>query len=347
MLRLMFLVALALSTTAQAAPRMIGELPRKTTVFEEIAGVESEYGVVQTRDGARLRTIVTRPAGSSGRLPAIYYVQPLSCDTVEAVEAGGWSEMLKRVAAESGRVFIRVDKAGVGDSQGPTCRALGYEMEIDHHAQAVEQLARHPWVDGDKMVLYGASMGARMVPALAAKRPYQGVVVWGGGGATWFQRQVAFQRRAHSARGLAGLASKSNQADAIYASWLLEGRRPDPSSDAWKALTATHADGQFGRSFAWHEEAQKQDVLGQWAQVKPPVLVMLGDQDWFEEPEGAQLIGQAVREGGGRADVVIVPGMDHHFTLYPDRKGSLTGQGGKVDDRPMTGPMLAWIRGLG
>ena len=88
-------------------------------------------------------------------------------------------------------------------------------------------------------------------------------------------------------------------------------------------------------------------MLGKWAQVKTPVLVMLGEQDWFEEAEGAELIAQAVREGGGRAEVMIVPGMDHHFTLYSDRQGSLTGQGGKVDDRPMTGPMLAWIKGLG
>ncbi|HYD46386.1 MAG TPA: CocE/NonD family hydrolase, partial [Phenylobacterium sp.] len=253
-----FLASLALATSATAAPRVVGDLPRKSPAFEEIAGVEAEYGVVRTQDGARLRSIVTRPAGATGRLPAIYYVQPLSCDTVEAVEAGGWSEMLKRLATESGRAFIRVEKSGVGDSQGPTCRALDYETELAHHGEAAEQLARHPWVDGGKVVLYGASMGARMAPALAAKRPYQGVVVWGGGGATWFQRQVEFQRRAHSAKGLSGLAQKSNQADAIYAAWLLEGRRPDPATDAWKALTGTHADGQFGRSFAWHEQAQKQ-----------------------------------------------------------------------------------------
>ena len=109
------------STTLAAPLPRRGEQP-----FETHPGLETVPGVLTTRDGTKLRTYMTRPAGARGRLPAILFVQWLSCDTIELPEKAedGWSRMLKRTLRESGCVVMRTEKRGVGDSKGGPCSQL-------------------------------------------------------------------------------------------------------------------------------------------------------------------------------------------------------------------------------
>ena len=86
-----------------AESTLTGDLPRRDhKPLEEIAGLDSRYGVLEVADGRRLRTILTRPAGTTGPLPAILFVQWLSCDSVElpAQQQDGWSRMLRRLAQD-------------------------------------------------------------------------------------------------------------------------------------------------------------------------------------------------------------------------------------------------------
>jgi predicted acyl esterase len=65
------------------------DLPRRDgRPIESHPGLVTEAGTLVTKDGTRLRTVLTRPADARGRLPAILFVQWLSCDTIElAAEA--------------------------------------------------------------------------------------------------------------------------------------------------------------------------------------------------------------------------------------------------------------------
>ncbi|BAC91386.1 alpha/beta hydrolase family protein [Gloeobacter violaceus] len=339
---------------AFAQPQVVGDLPRKAAGFEQIEGVETQYGVVRTSDGSRLRTIVTRPLGSTGRLPVLYFVQWLSCDTVEIQDASGWSDMLRRMARESGAVFARVDKSGVGDSLGPPCAVLDYDTEIRHHREALAQLLAHPWVERDRLYLLGASMGSRMAPRVAAGVPVDGIISWGGGADTWFERQVGFQSRAWRWEKFdpAHFGQRMTDASRLYAQWLLAGERPQAQASSavgatWSGLTG--ADGQllFGRSPVWHEQAQRQPVLGDWAAVRAPVLVLLGEYDWFETADAARLIAEAVAASGSLTRFEILPRMDHHFKVFPGRSGLTHPTGGRADARPAVQSMTAWLRERG
>ncbi|MCI0435248.1 MAG: CocE/NonD family hydrolase, partial [Gemmatimonadetes bacterium] len=132
-------VACSLPFVALAASTVEGDLPRRDgRPLEGIAGLDSHYDALLTRDGTRLRTILTRPTGTTGRLPAILFVQWLSCDSIElpARQQDGWSRMLRRLAQESRMVMMRTEKAGIGDSEGGPCAALDYETELAHHRDA-------------------------------------------------------------------------------------------------------------------------------------------------------------------------------------------------------------------
>jgi hypothetical protein len=78
------------------------------------------YDFVRDSRGERARVILTRPHDGSGRYPAIFIAGWLSCDSVEApADTDDASGKVFRVLAElPGFVTVRMDKPGVGDSEG-------------------------------------------------------------------------------------------------------------------------------------------------------------------------------------------------------------------------------------
>ena len=100
--------------------RLTGDLPRKEArPLEATPGLETEYGAVRVSDGYRLRTIVTRPVGAPGKLPAIFLAQAVSCGSLELPQES--QSTLRQLPLRSGYAFIRVERAGTGDSEGPAC----------------------------------------------------------------------------------------------------------------------------------------------------------------------------------------------------------------------------------
>ena len=61
--------------------------------------------------------------------------------------------------AKSGYVTMRVEKPGVGDSEGGPFADLDYNTEIDIYRQALKQLKAQPEVDNDNVFICGHSMG--------------------------------------------------------------------------------------------------------------------------------------------------------------------------------------------
>jgi pimeloyl-ACP methyl ester carboxylesterase len=349
----MLIPALTLLLAAPGAdlPRRGGRPP------EKIPGVESHYGTLATSDGLKLRTILTRPEGAARRLPGLYFVQWLSCDTVELPqdERSGWTRMLRRLAAESGMAMWRTEKAGVGDSEGD-CARLDYETELRHHREALEAFQRSPHVDPARIVVFGGSMGANMAPLVARGHPVAGVMVWGGGARTWFERQLAFSRHAMELAGTdpAGISARMRRHSRFYARYLLDGHTPaqiraeDPELGAvWSDIVGTEGELQYGRPAAFHQQAQRQDWTAAWEAVAAPVLVVYGEHDWFEDVDAARTVVRVVNaRGGDRARLVVVPRMDHHFVLYATPEDAFREAGGIVDEGPAVEPMLAWLRAL-
>src|SRR5262245_43189329 len=210
---------------AHAATRILGDLPlAKDRPLESWPGLDTEYGELRSGDGARLRTIITRPHSASGRLPAVLFVQWLSCDTIELGPnaTDGWSVMLKRLIVESGMLWQRTEKSGVGDSLGQPCSKLDYETELSHHRAALRELRSRPDVHPKRIVVYGASMGSTYAP-LVADQGVAGIVVWGGGATTWFERMLRFERNALELDGAdpQALAGEVNARAKYFARYLL------------------------------------------------------------------------------------------------------------------------------
>jgi len=147
---------------------------------EALAGVSFDYGSVSLDDGSRLRTIVSTPDRAAGRLPAVMLVQGGGCGSVDMPMAPDVAQPgLMRTIGARGYVTLRVEKSGVGDSQGPPCDAIGYTQELAGYRAALVALKRHPLVDPARVTLLGISLGGVFAPILARASPVHGVVVYG------------------------------------------------------------------------------------------------------------------------------------------------------------------------
>ncbi len=328
------------------------------TPTEEHPGIEVSYGTLKLRDGVKLRTIVTKPAGTEHeKLPAILFVQWLSCNTVaiSSHPRDGWSAMLRRVVRESGALVWRTEKRGVGSSEGD-CSTMDYDTELADHREALKALMARPDVDRERIVLFGGSIGGTYVPLLAAETPTAGVMVWGAGATTWAERMLKFERNALELR----MSDPQQLSDAMrlrftfFERYLVAQQSPsriakeNPAVGAvWTQLVGTSPDAHYGRPFAFHQQAQRADWAGAWSRVTSPVLVTYGEYDWFESADAASLITRIVNSRTkGQGTFHLVPRMNHHFEVYADPSDAFREENGRVDPDPAVGPMLKWLEAI-
>lgn len=341
-----------------------GDATRKTRFavpaapFEDIPGVTSHYESLLTTDGLRLRTITTRPKEATGRLPAIYFVQWLSCDSIEYPlnpEDHGWQQMLQLLAARSGVMMMRTEKAGVGDSEGD-CADLDYDTDLEHHRQALDQLRASPLVDPARIVIFGASMGGNMAALLAAETSPAGLIIWGTAIKTWFEHLVEFNRR-HlelSGRPPAEISSVVSRQISFLEQFLIAGQSPSEIAaenpalgTVWREIRGSAGATLYGRPYRFHQQAQAKDWLSAISEVRAPTLVLYGEYDWFEELDDHVLIARVIdRSRPGNARLVVVPGMDHHFSIYPSLEAAYRAEGGFVAPQRPVMEIVAWLRSV-
>src|SRR5262249_32349982 len=151
------------------------ELPRKSkTPRETYPNVDVIYDFVSAPDGNRLRRIITKPRNTKGKLPVVFVAGWLSCDSVEAPaktkdESG---LRLRGLAQMGGFALFRMDKQGVGDSEG-VCGETDFHSELAGYRSAFRALKNYDFVDANRVYMLGVSNGggfAPLVPESDAER---------------------------------------------------------------------------------------------------------------------------------------------------------------------------------
>lgn len=328
--------------------------------LEDVPGLESIYGSVKTPDGAVLRTIITRPEGSTGALPAIFFTQWVSCGTIEFIRGGLSREILKVLATQSGAALIRVERAGTGDSEGPACHTLDYDTEVAHYRSAFEQIINdNPLIDPERVAIYGSSLGSTLAPLVAEGHNVAGIMVQGGGAVTYLERMINFDRQNLERTGVAPEEIHARMLRQIQfnVEYLVKGRNPDeiaedsPEMATAKAGILGMENGMhYGRPYAWHQQAAKRNFLAAWSSVAAPVLVIFGEYDQWEGRHGHELIADMLnRQRPGMATFLEIPHMDHEGDVYDTIEDAYTWSN-QVSGEPdrahflQTGPMLRWLR---
>jgi hypothetical protein len=103
------------------APQLV--FTHRALALESDPSLDITYGVVTSSLGIRQRVILTKPAGAVGKLPSLILVPWLSCSSVEVLnrKPRGMDALLAGIIQRSGYLTLRVERPGVGDSEGPAC----------------------------------------------------------------------------------------------------------------------------------------------------------------------------------------------------------------------------------
>lgn len=331
------------------------DLPRRSGhAVRAIEGFQAEYGSIRTSGGYRLRTILTRPRGTPGKLAAIFLTQWVSCGSLDFDPAK--PGLLRDLATKSGMVFIRVERSGTGDSEGPPCSQLDYDTEVRDYREAFDQVARHPWVDPAKIVIFGSSLGATTAPLVAQGKKIAGLVVQGGGTLTYIERMINFERLFLERSGKYAahqIHEEMIKRIAFHVKYLLEAKTPEQIArerpdlaGVWQTIRgSSEAPPHYGRPYAWHWQAARKDFLQAWLKVTAPVLVIYGEYDQFETRQGHELIARTInRVRPGSATFIQVAAADHDLELYTSAEDAYAYRNPTVRRELLLTPMLNWVR---
>lgn len=332
--------------------------------LEAIPDVDSEYGVVDISDSVRLRSIVSYPSGTKKSLPTVFFVQWVSCGSLEFNPKSTSGRVQANLIKKADRTLIRVERSASGDSQGPACHELDYDTELEHYYRAFLTLRQHPKVDPNNIVIYGSSLGSTIAPLLAEKLldkglNIAGVMVQGGGTLTYFERMLNFERifleRQKNAEGKhfkpAEIHSKFLKRSVFFTEYLINGRHPDLVAKDSKDMKAVRRSirglsdrEHYGRPFSWHQQAAKHNFLKAWHSINAPVLVVYNEFDQFETRHGHKMIVDMVnRWRPGSATFIEQKNMGHSNYYYSSAENAYNDVDGKSNPEPFSRHLIEWL----
>ena len=335
--------------------RMLIDLRTSVGEATRLNGRDVEYGHVTIGDGSRLRTLLSLPEGAGEDVPVVFYVQGISCSSVEL---SGGSPNVTRAQLEgfdaAGFGTFRVEKPGCGDSEGGPCSELGFDRELEGYVAGLEQLLADPRIDADRVYVYGVSMGGIMAPYMAAEHDVAGIAVWGTGISNWMEYLIQNQRNQAMLFGMERRKAESYAPAFVRFAAKMCGSGMTPremvEEDAAFGMELMEIGllnsmtGYAGRHARFHAELTARDVFGAWAESAAPVLVMHGEYDWVALEEESELIVDFVNElAAERAELVRVPEMDHGFTTHAAFADSLANAFQGDWDNAVGEIVLGWI----
>ncbi len=305
---------------------------------EEYPATEVEYGSI-TFNGNKIRTIVTKPKLLvAGKLPAVFLVPWLSCGSVEITgdPADGFDHIIKSFASNPEVLFFRVERMGVGDSQGMPCCDLDAETEIALYRQALQVLLKRTDVDPDQVYVLGLSLGMSLAPIVAEDFPVAGFMVSGGTTQTWYEHMLEFERHRLQLSGVHPDTVNANMKLFIpfYQQYLLDRKSPGEIIEQQSQYASIWYDmpyHQFGRYYTYFYQVQQLNFEKSWANVQVPVIAIHGEYDWVMSLQDHQRAVDIVNASGkSKAELVEVPKANHLLSTFATRKDAFDEVNGEI-----------------
>jgi len=289
---------------------------------EQFQNAEILYGWAQDEAGHKLRTFVTRPKTATGKVPAIFFVGWLSCDSVEYSkgETDGFGAIFWRLIEQSGYASVRMDKAGVGESQGD-CAKLDFKAELSGYQAAFDEMPKYDFIDPSKVFVVGLSNGGGTSALVPRQHPVRGYITASSWGRTWYEHMLELERGrlSRTAQTPGDVNSGVRAFTEFYNFYLIRGMTPGEvlaQHPEWKSLWYDAPDGQYGRPAAFYQQLQALNLGDAWQKVTAPALVMRGTADTIMSDADARAIAENVnRAHPGMARYVEVPGGDHLLSV--------------------------------
>lgn len=307
--------------------------------------------------GKRMRTIITKPK-KPGKYPGFFFIQgfsPVSYDFTLETSKGDVTTIDGPILydfANSGFVTMRVEKPGVGDSEGGPFAPMDYTTELDIYRQALKQLKESSGVDTNNVFIFGHSMGGSFGPMIAAENPVKGIAVYGTAARTWFEYLMDTIRYQGLVKGdtFENADEVSRLGAQLMALVFLEKKSPEEVKKSHPQLKELvddfFPDGLFnGKSLDFWRQLAQTNFASYWAKCKAHVLAVKGEADFVVYEADHKLIADIVnRANPGFGKFVIAPKSDHLFHKFDSEQESMKNFQRGTFNLEFSKMMMAWIR---
>lgn len=269
----------------------------------------------------RLRAIWTLP-DAAGPHPAVWLLPSAAWISQEVpLDPSDPGYRLVAALTAAGIATLRVDRSGLGDSEGPPCTELDFEQELSMWRAARAAFLSSPHVR--KHFVYGRSLGGILAPLLARDESLAGVAVWGTSSEPWHEASLISAAYQYRLRGVTGseLVNTLERIAELQTLVYLEGLTPSEAYARAPHLADVLPEsfrGEFvhDRTARFFQQLQQHDVAAAWRSVRCPVLAVHAEYDTLTQAGDLQRIAELC---GGGGQFVEVPGVDH----FMHARGSL------------------------
>ncbi|HLI94896.1 MAG TPA: aspartyl protease family protein [Candidatus Baltobacteraceae bacterium] len=314
---------------------------------EHAAGLTTNYGAISV-DGTLRRTLITTPATLSGKLPAMLLMGGIGCYSVDvAANAQDPYMNLSHDVSRAGFVTMRVEKSGVGDSEGPPCKSVDFQAELRAYVAALQVLRNDPHVDASRIYLFGHSIGSIEAPLLANAQPVAGVVVAEAVGRNWPEYELRNTRRQLELTGEApadvDAALIGKQACLVR---LLLLKQPEPFIERSEPECKVH-NGVYPVDPPYMQQVAAVNGISQWSRIDVPVLAVYGTSDFVtEQADHERIVDVVSSRHAGSATFVSIKNMDHLLFSAPSPKAAYDAFSAgtpRVYDRDLSDTVIRWL----
>jgi hypothetical protein len=310
---------------------------------------------VATHGAIRLRTIAVTPRGE-GPFATVLFLQGYSCGTIERPASTVARDALRHLVAsfaKHGFAVWRVEKRGVGDSEGPTAAEASFDDERDDFAAALRAVLSDPQTDRACVAVLGHSLGALHAPTIAAEGA-TALVLYGAGSRTWLEyiadntrRQCALQHLdAAQTEQLVRLRQRFFYAVLLERRSVREVFERDPSLARHRyALGVDDADRIDERRELYWRGVEGAEIARPLREAALPTLALWGSADWLSaRVEHEELAAMVNEVAPGRGSLVTIEGADHGFFAHTDAHASWSARWTGAPHDGIAATVVSWLR---
>jgi pimeloyl-ACP methyl ester carboxylesterase len=291
---------------------------------ENDPAVTTRYGGI-TVDGSLRRVLVTIPKEARAPLPGVLLIGGIGCFSVDV--AGDPQDPYLRLAhdlSRAGFVTMRVEKSGVGDSQGPPCRTVDFAGEEHSYAVALNALRADPAVNPKHIYIFGHSIGTIVAPRLAQRERVAGIVVAEAVGRDWFEYELRNTRRQVELGGATASAADAAMMDKYRCMYrLLVANESEERIEVEQPSCKEH-NGVYPVDAAYIRQVAALNVIEPWSRLDVPVLAIYGASDFVtERDDHVRIVAVVNAAHPGAATFDEIAGMDHLLYRASSPKAAL------------------------
>ncbi|HTA39891.1 MAG TPA: alpha/beta fold hydrolase [Candidatus Acidoferrales bacterium] len=289
---------------------------------ESDPAVETIYDSISV-DGSLRRTLVTVPLGVSGRRPAVLFVGGIGCYSIDnALDRNDAYHALALDLSRRGFVTMRVEKSGLGDSQGAACSSVDFDAESRSYAVALDALRTNDRVLPGRVYVFGHSIGGTIGPRLAVPGSgVAGLIVAETVGIDWFTYEMINERRQAV---LDNLTPAQIDADAAGKEFCMhEVLIAKKTTVQAVAENPACNDYRYPAADAYMQQVAALNVADAWMKLDVPVLAIYGRADFItDESDHRRIVAIANAAHPGSATLATIDDMDHYLVVSPSQAAS-------------------------